>query len=388
MKTSSSWWLTSLAVIALLVFMGAGCSFGRSADDSDASPDALSETTDSGLPEAEIVSEPSEQVPGKPAAPEKTKPTSSAGIAELSQTQHVLLTTENAETASLHLQRPGADADTRDTVAEDALFVPQTVVSEDGSTLSYIALRKTRQDVGLVDLDSLEAALVEDAIYTGDDSAVAWNPASTRFVASRTHGLTPSRSLLLFHFDGTGEQLLTPRSEGDADVEPAFSPDGATIAYRRVDADLAGLEESPAIKEGELHVYDLASGKDTLLLEHVHAFEWIDAETLLVWRTPDPRTANEPLQTVSLLGGEPVSLVTTASAFAVTPDRKRVAYATGVVREGFDVSLYDLNKEEVLTTASSFSDGETLPKRPTHLSFSEDGERLSLLFTTGAATGS
>ena len=332
---------------------------------------------------AEQAADPVEDA-GKPALPERERPNVAGGIEEISKGDALLVSTETATSSSLHLYPEEGD---RTTLAEDASLAPYPYVSPDGSTLSYLALRDGEFDVGLFDVRTRETTYVEDAVFGGSDVELAWNRSGTRFVSRRMNGLAADSRLLLFHFDGSGEQRIAEDDAATSDVQPVFSPDGSRLAFRRVSADIAALQDPALIEDGQVHVYSLETGEVSLLLEHVRAFAWTTDDRLVVHRMTDSATGLSPLQVVSIHGGEPEALVPDASSFAMGTDDKTIAYASGGPAEGYDVTTFDVESKEELASVSEAT-GVPFLRRATQLTLSEDGSEATALLTSGSRVSS
>ncbi len=319
--------------------------------------------------------------PGRPAQPEKPKPPEPAA-ARLARTSALAVVTETAAGAGrIHLQPVEGD---RDTLIEDAVLVPHPAFAPDGSRFAYLHPgADTLLDVALFDLKSRKTSLVQDAVYQGEDVELAWNPAGTRYVVRRLQFGRTDAHLLLFHYDGTGEQRLIAEDAAFSEVQPAFSPDGQRLAFRRVPAESAALQDADRIPSGDLQIYRLDTGAATTPLKDVQAFAWLDATHIVVLRALDAVTGRAPLELLVVDGENITRLAEDALAFAVSGDRSRIVFTYGNVKDGYEVLLLDPKKPNDVVRLSSFSD-EPLRQQPSLLTISENGQRIGALLVSSS----
>ena len=147
-------------------------------------------------------------------------------------------------------------------------FVPVT-----SSAPTDYRLRYTRQEA-LADVEEAVVAdgsgrhvLADTSDSTGrvDDRTPSWSPDGTRVVftaradaaVAGNHRVGDEVLHLLDTTTGTITQLAVPRAEGDSDTEPAWSPDGRTIAFvRRSSSDGPAGPSQP----GHVWLFDVRAG--------------------------------------------------------------------------------------------------------------------------------
>ena len=126
-------------------------------------------------------------------------------------------------------------------VGADAGLIGEATWSPDGARLAYTrqATPSTQPQVWVVDADGTGAtSLTADLGGTGQ-AMPAWSPAledGTSRIAF-AHDVNGAPGIWTMRSDGSDKRQLT---EGAADIQPAWSPDGATIAFQRTAAAIFG----------------------------------------------------------------------------------------------------------------------------------------------------
>ncbi|HEX6059837.1 MAG TPA: Ig-like domain-containing protein [Gemmatimonadaceae bacterium] len=126
-------------------------------------------------------------------------------------------------------------------VGADAGVVGEATWSPDGTRLAYTrqATPSTQPEVWVVDADGTDAASLTAGLGGSGQAMPAWSPAlgdGTSRIAF-AHDVNGTPSIWSMRPDGSDKRQLT---EGAADIQPAWSPDGATIAFQRTTAAIVG----------------------------------------------------------------------------------------------------------------------------------------------------
>jgi hypothetical protein len=219
----------------------------------------------------------------------------------------------------------------------------------------------------------------------------AWSPDGTKlaYVSEvKPANSSGSEAYQLMVLDGAGTHAVTPLRRGGADLSPAWSPDGTMLAFSRVTTSRRGLRSSIIARV-------LASGAERVLvtmplgarLSFVGEPAWSpDGATIAYTHSRiDRRFYFRPtIRTVPAAGGGSRALIPDAHSPAWSSDGRRLAFASVRDRNGSRCGAHECWYAAELYVAAA--DGSA-PRRLTHNegedatpAWSPDGSRI--LFTS------
>jgi len=193
--------------------------------------------------------------------------------------QWVIFTSERNGSADIYRARP--DGSDLERLTDDVAFDDQAALSPDGRTLAFVSSRSGNADVWLLDLQTRGLRNLTD--HAAGEFRPAWSP-NGEWIAFSTDrdspnpklnfALVQSTEIYVVRRDGTGLRRLT--NEQGVAGSPAWSPDGANIAFYQAPISEAGPlvrlrsgcdERSGACGTTQVAVLELATGNTRVLTD-------------------------------------------------------------------------------------------------------------------------
>jgi Tol biopolymer transport system component len=233
------------------------------------------------------------------------------------------------------LQRIDTDAPVRFTDGPDYEFWP--VWSPDGGTIAFVRRGEPGQSKLILKstLGGSERHLATIAAFEHDHPKIDWQPNGNWIaVAERKSPRTISRLMLIDAKTGDTRYLTKPPADADGDSEPAFSPDGREVAFRRTIS--SGIED--------VFVVSINGGEPRRVTKDnrgVPGLIWRRDGRALVVASRRAGSLRQ-LWEFPLNGGEPVRL-TPAAMDAGSPALSRDGHALLFVQSFEDKNIYSMS---------------------------------------------
>ena len=234
------------------------------------------------------------------------------------------------------------------------------VVSPDGATVSFLSTRDGTLEIYTMDPDGAnETRLTHND--KGDDENVSWSPDGRR-IAHTSYHLIPlneasqAAEIYVMNADGSDRTRLTDNDAWDS--QPAFSPDGAQIAFA-------------SARDGNYEIYLMsADGSDPVNLTNHESRDmrprWTDGGARITFLSD--RDGENALYTMNADGSNPTRLSDEVSS-VWSPDGAMVLFTKGPSRQKeIFIRAADGTNETQLTDTPGFNN--TAPV------WSPDGARI------------
>ncbi|HEV3197603.1 MAG TPA: DPP IV N-terminal domain-containing protein [Bryobacteraceae bacterium] len=199
---------------------------------------------------------------------------------------------------------------------------------------------------------------------------LSWSPDGKWFaVPEHAASESPSYILLISTENGTRRVLTTPPEGWLGDSEPAFSPDGRLLAFRRT--------RTTAVED--IYLIPATGGEARRLTfdnAGLSALAWADNGKSIVFSS-NRTGATRGLWRIPLSAGAPVRLtpsVVDASQPAIAPRGNRMAYVSSI----FDVNIWELRGSGKTAVKHPLIDSNVIDSGP---QFSRDGTRIAFRST-------
>ena len=189
--------------------------------------------------------------------------------------RYVLFTSERDGSADIYRARPDGTELTR--LVDDPAFDDQAALSADGRYLAFVSTRSGNADIWVLDLQTRSARNLTAhpagdfrPAWSPDGEWLAWSSDRDSGMPRLNFGIAPASEIYVVRRDGSELRRLT-HAQGIAG-SPAWSPNGAAIAYYQAPLDEVGGLVTPPQAGGtggttQIMALDVQSGRTEALTQ-------------------------------------------------------------------------------------------------------------------------